>query len=101
MNGEPTLGDVLEAVKGGFNKLETRIGTLEEGQRNLSEQVTDLQHGQKSLLEKVSTIQEEFEARQKASDEDSLTVLNHEKRIAHLENKNGIPVDPPPHLANI
>lgn len=105
---EPTLLDVLEAVQGGFARLEKEydrhegiLTTLVAGQQNIAEQVGDIQRRVINLEHSVEDVKESLIDITNAEEKDATATINHEQRISHLEKLGGIKSIPVAHLANL
>lgn len=72
---EPALSEIFDAVRSGFERVERDISQLSRRVGTLEERGEELQE----MLDGVA----------RAIGKDSLTILNHEQRIAHLEKARG------------
>jgi chromosome segregation ATPase len=118
-NAEPTLGEILEAMKSGFGSLEEgqrniegRVKVIEDeqpyarlsfmaierSQKNIEGRLRVVEDGQRKISASIDDMREELEGALLANDNDGIAVLSHEKRITRIEKKDGIPVDRPMHL---
>ena len=93
---EPTLLDVLEAVQGGFQKMEEK---MEEKFDDLGYRVTAVEKRVSSIETTLEGMKETLESIEHAVDKDAEAVVNHESRISHLEKLNGVISIPVAHLA--
>jgi len=74
---EPTLLDVLEAVQGGFQKMEEKI---EEKFDDLGYRVTTVEKRVGSIEITLESMKETLESIEHAVDKDAEEVVNHENR---------------------
>lgn len=100
--GETTLNDVLEAVQVGFTKVENRLDGVEnrldgvenklDGVENrlgeVEYRMTALEKRTGSLENTVEDMKDTLNGVARAVDKDSLVIMNHERRIRHLEKSN-------------
>ena len=86
---EPTLGEVLAVVNERFtfveNRIDQRFGTMNERVDGIDARLGDLQRGQTKFVNQVADIQDDLTSALHASDKDALTIIDHERRIKHLE----------------
>lgn len=86
---EPTLGEILAVMNERFalveNKIDQRFGMMNERADGVDARLGDLQRGQTKLQNQVADIQDDLTSVLHASDKDALTIINHERRIVHLE----------------
>ena len=96
---EPTLSDVLGAVQTGFVKVDERFdqvddrfdiveGRLDRVENKLGEveyRMTAVEKRVGSLEETVEDMKDTLTGVARAVDKDTLTIMNHERRIRHLE----------------
>ena len=73
-----TLDDVLGAVQVGFTKVENRLGEVEY-------RMTALEKRTGSLEDTVEDMRDTLNGVARAVDKDALVIMNHERRIRHLE----------------
>ena len=112
---EPTLLDVLQAVQGGFQKMEERFdgvderfdkveGGLEKVETKLGEvenRMTGVERRVGAIEVTLDEMQGTLESIEQAVDKDAEAVVNHEDRISHLENLGGIVSVPVAHFAGL
>lgn len=82
---EPTLSDVLGAVQTGFAKVEKRFDHADERFDAIEYRVMAVEKRTGSLEEKVEDVKDTLNGVARAGDKDTLTIMNHERRIRHLE----------------
>ena len=82
---EPTLSDVLGAVQTGFAKNDNQHDEIKNGLNDLAYRVTELEKRTGSLEETVGDMKDTLNGVARAVDKDTLTIMNHERRIRHLE----------------
>ena len=96
---EPTLTNVMsavqdltEAVQVGFAKVEDRFDDVEQGLDGVENRLgsveyrmTALENRTGSLEDGVEDIKETLGGIARATDKDAVAIINHERRIRHLE----------------
>ncbi len=92
---DPTLENVIEVVRTGFVRVENRLDTVERhlgvvGERldNVEDSVRQLSKRVYEVENKIEDMQDTLEGVGKAVSTDSLTILNHGRRITRLEKAN-------------
>src|SRR3989344_6513960 len=107
---DPTIKDVIEAVQGGFGKVdrrldgvdrrldgverrltmtETRVGGVENRMSGLEDTDRHMLRRMGELESKMDEVQEAAEGLSKAFDHDTVLVMEHEQRIKRLEKARG------------
>lgn len=92
----PSLGDLMEVVTTGFSVMDERFDAVEkrfekrfeklEGRvENMDERLVGVEHRLGRVEEVLLDIQEEFRATQPVVDDNSVQLIDHEKRIKRLE----------------
>ncbi len=95
---DATITDVLEGMQKSFlyfedrfdlldARLDQRFGALEDWVQNTEIQFRDVQHSLSNLTSVVSELQDDFRASSIALDDNSVQMLNHERRIGRLEKR--------------
>ena len=82
---EPTIADVLDAVQTGFTRHEKVLTALHEGQGNLKDQLKDVDRRLSNTQNRVEDIADIFKNVTRTTDKDRISILDHERRIQHLE----------------
>src|SRR3989338_11231839 len=92
LTSDPTLQDVLEAVQGGFTKVEERLvgvehrlGEVEGRLDGVEYRMMSLERRTGSLEHTVEDMNETGKRVARARDKDSVVVISHERRIRTLE----------------
>lgn len=102
---EPTLLDVLEAVQGGFAKVDKKFEKVDQQFRELTEELggrmTAIERRVGAIEVTLEGMRETLESIEHAVDKDAEVVVNHESRISHIEKLNGIVSVPVKHLAGL
>lgn len=86
---EPTLLDVLEAVQGGFQKMEEK---MENGFNDLGYRVTAVEKRVGDVENTLEDMRKTLEGVERAVDKDAVTIVNHGRRIVRLEKACALPV---------
>ena len=81
---EPTILDVLEAVQSGFTKMEERFDDL--GYR-----VTAVEKRTGAVETTLEEMKETLDGVARAVDKDAVTIIDHTRRIVHLEEISAVP----------
>ena len=82
---EPTLSDVLEAVQTGFTKVDERFEQVDVRFDKMDERFDKLEKRTGSIENTLEDMKETLGGIERAVDKDAVTVLDHERRIRHLE----------------
>jgi hypothetical protein len=82
---EPNLSDVLEAVQTGFTKVDGRLDRVEGRLGEVEYRMTALEKRTGSLEDTVEEMNETLQGVARAVDKDAVAILDHERRIRHLE----------------
>ena len=116
---DPTLGEFFDFVKEKFEMTEEKFVSMEQRFVHLEQRidvrfkgVNDrmdsidaclgvLQRDSVKMENRLGDIQDDLASALHASDNDGSAILNHERRIAHLEKLGGIKSVPPKHLAGL
>ena len=113
---EPTLGEVLAVMNERFSLVESsfndrfdlveerfdqRFVVLNDCTDNMDARLGDIQHKLGKTMITVEDIKDELAAALRAADDDGTAIVNHERRITHLEELSGLESVPAPHLANL
>ena len=92
---EPTITNVMvavqdltEAVQVGFAKNDTQHDEIRDSLNDLGYRVTAVEKRTGSLENAIDDMKETLEGVAKAVDKDSLAILDHERRVRHLEKTN-------------
>ena len=89
---EPTLTgvmiavqDLTDAVQTGFAKVDDSLGMVENRLGEVEYRMTAVEKRVGSLEETVEDMKDTLNGVARAVDKDTLTIMNHERRIRHLE----------------
>lgn len=95
---EPTLMDVLEAVQTGFTKMEKRFDGVDERLDKVETRLGEVE-GRMTAVEKrtgnletaIEDMSKTLEGVERAVDTDAVTIVDHGRRIVHLEKICAVP----------
>lgn len=89
---EPTLSDILESVQTGFQKVDERFEKVDEQFAKIDGQFEELGYRVTALEKRTGAIEitledmrETLNGVARAVDKDALTIIDHKRRIVHLE----------------
>ncbi len=89
---EPTLLDVLGAVQTGFAKVDERFDQVDNRLDAVENRLGEVEYRGTAVERRVGSVEETLEDMKitlngvaRAVDKDTLTIMNHERRIRHLE----------------
>lgn len=82
---EATISDVLEAVQTGFAKVDDKFNNMDVQFDEVKYRITALEKRTGSLEDSVEDMKDTLNGVARAVDKDALVIMNHERRIRHLE----------------
>lgn len=85
---EPTISDVLGVVQTGFAKVDDKLGSMDVQFDEVKYRITALEKRTGSLEDSVEDMKDTLNGVARAVDKDALVIMNHERRIRHLEKSS-------------